>query len=125
VSVHLVCGVFGTLALGLFAQEHFTPNTTGNGLFFGGGLKLFMAQLIGVVVVGIFSFGLSMVAWGAIKAAVGIRVSPEEEYEGLDIGEHGISAYPEFHTGSGAGGAPVGMGRTASMMSTEAVAERG
>jgi Amt family ammonium transporter len=125
VSVHLVCGVFGTLALGLFAQEHFTPNTTGNGLFFGGGLKLFMAQLIGVVVVGIFTFGLSMVAWGAIKAVMGIRVSAEEEYAGLDIGEHGISAYPEFHTGSGAGAAPVGMGRTASMMSTEAVAGRG
>jgi Amt family ammonium transporter len=125
VSVHLVCGVFGTLALGLFAQDHFTPNTTGNGLFFGGGLKLFMAQLVGVVVVGIFTFGVSLIGWGAIKAIIGIRVSAEEEYEGLDLGEHGISAYPEFHTGGGAGGTAVSMGRGASMMSTEAVAGRG
>jgi Amt family ammonium transporter len=125
VSVHLVCGVFGTLALGLFAQDHFTPNTTGNGLFFGGGLKLFMVQLVGVVVVGIFTFGVSLIGWGAIKAIIGIRVSAEEEYEGLDLGEHGISAYPEFHTGGGAGGTAVSMGRSASMMSTEAVAGRG
>ena len=125
VSVHLVCGVFGTLALGLFAQDHFTPNTTGNGLFFGGGLKLFMAQLVGVVVVGIFTFGVSMIGWGAIKAVMGIRVSAEEEYEGLDLGEHGISAYPEFHTSSGVTGPAVSMGRSASMMSTETVAGRG
>jgi Amt family ammonium transporter len=125
VSVHLVCGVFGTLALGLFAQDHFTPNTTGNGLFFGGGLKLFMAQLVGVVVVGIFTFGVSMIGWGAIKAVMGIRVSAEEEYEGLDLGEHGISAYPEFHTSSGGTGPAVSMGRSASMMSTETVAGRG
>ncbi len=125
VSVHLVCGVFGTLALGLFAQDQFTPNTTGNGLFFGGGLKLFMAQLVGVVVVGIFTFVVSMVGWGVIKAAMGIRVSAEEEYEGLDLGEHGISAYPEFHTSGGVSGPAVAMGRTASMMGTEPLRERG
>jgi Amt family ammonium transporter len=125
VSVHLVCGVFGTLALGLFAQDHFTPGTTGNGLFFGGGLKLLMAQLAGVVTVGIFTFVVSMIGWSIIKAVMGIRVSAEEEYEGLDLGEHGISAYPEFHTSSGVTGPAVSMGRSASMMSTEPLAGRG
>ena len=125
ISVHLVCGAFGTLAVGLFAQDQFTPGTTGNGLFFGGGLTLFMVQLAGVVGVGIFTFAVSMIGWSLIKVAMGIRVSAEEEYEGLDLGEHGISAYPEFHTSSGVTGPAVSMGRSASMMSTEAVAERG
>ncbi len=95
-SVHLVNGIFGTLAVGLFAQSHFTPNTTGDGLFFGGGGGLLMNQIIGVATVGLFTFGASLGVWFALKAIVGIRVSPEEELEGLDIGEHGMSAYPEF-----------------------------
>jgi len=95
VSVHLVCGVFGTLAVGLFAQD-LLPNTTGNGLFFGGGAKLLMSQLIGVVGAGIFTFAISLAAWGLMKATIGIRVSPDEEMEGLDVGEHGITAYPDF-----------------------------
>jgi Amt family ammonium transporter len=97
-SVHLVCGVFGTLSVGLFAQDHFTPNTTGNGLFFGGGAGLLMAQLAGVVGVGIFVFVVSLIFWKIIKATIGIRVSAEEEIEGLDIGEHGNIAYPDFVT---------------------------
>jgi Amt family ammonium transporter len=72
------------------------PNTTGNGLFFGGGLKLLLAQLTGVVSVGIFVAVSSLIFWNIIKATVGMRVPPEEEIEGLDIGEHGILAYPEF-----------------------------
>jgi Amt family ammonium transporter len=98
ISVHLVCGVFGTLALGLFAQDSMTPNTTGNGLLFGGGPKLLIAQLIGVVAVGVFTFAVALIAWAAIKAVTGIRVSAEEELEGLDLGEHGIGAYPDFST---------------------------
>jgi Amt family ammonium transporter len=97
ISVHLVCGVFGTLAVGLFAQDQFSPNTTGNGLFFGGGVTLLFAQLLGVVSVGLFVIVSSLVAWGIIKAIVGLRVSADEEREGLDLGEHGISAYPDFH----------------------------
>jgi Amt family ammonium transporter len=108
-SVHLVCGVFGTLAVGLFAQDQFSPNTTGDGLFFGGGLKLFLAQLVGVVAVGVFVVVASLVFWGVIKAAMGIRVPAEEEMEGLDVGEHGISAYPDFHA-AGAYGSPVAAG---------------
>ncbi len=95
-SVHLVCGVFGTLCVGLFAQDHFTPNTTGNGLFFGGGAGLLMKQLIGVSGVGAFVFIVSLVFWKIIAATLGIRVPAEEEIEGLDIGEHGVVAYPDF-----------------------------
>jgi ammonium transporter, Amt family len=93
ISVHLVNGVFGTLCVGLFAQD-LVPKTTGNGLFFGGGTGLLWAQLVAVVTVGIFVFAISSVVWLILKAVVGIRVS--EEIEGLDIGEHGISAYPDF-----------------------------
>jgi Amt family ammonium transporter len=95
ISVHLVNGVFGTICVGLFAQD-LVPKTTGNGLFFGGGTTLLVAQLISVVTVGVFVFAVSAITWLLLKAVVGIRVSEEEEVDGLDIGEHGITAYPEF-----------------------------
>ena len=95
-SVHLVCGVLGTIFVGLFAQDWVSPNTTGNGLFYGGGTKLLMAQLTGVGAVGAFVLVASSIAWFAIKATMGIRVSLHEEIEGLDIGEHGNQAYPDF-----------------------------
>lgn len=107
ISVHLVCGVFGTLAVGLFAQEQFTPNTTGNGLFFGGGAGLLVAQLAGIVGVGIFVFIVSMIFWKVLQGTIGIRVSDEEEIEGLDIGEHGNIAYPDFVTVTTRGAALV------------------
>lgn len=97
-SVHLINGVFGTIAVGLFAQDSIMPNTTGNGLFFGGGVKLLGAQLTGVLAVGIFTFVVALIAWSIIKATIGLRVSLQEEMIGLDIGEHGNSAYPEFLT---------------------------
>ena len=97
VSVHLVNGVFGTICVGLFAQD-LVPKTTGDGLFFGGGPGLLFAQLAGVVSVGVFVFSISAIGWLIIKATVGIRVAGDEEIEGLDIGAHGISAYPEFHS---------------------------
>jgi Amt family ammonium transporter len=95
-AVHLACGIFGTLSIGLFAQDSIMPGTTGSGLFFGGGMKLLIAQATGVVAVGVFTFGVSLVAWAIVKAIMGMRVSEVEELEGLDIGEHGISAYPDF-----------------------------
>ena len=98
ISVHLVCGIFGTLMLGLLAQDQFMPGTTGNGLLYGGGWKLFIAQLVGVLAVGIFTLAISFLFWGLIKATIGLRVNPQEELDGLDIGEHGISAYPDFQT---------------------------
>ncbi len=95
-SVHLVNGIWGTLAVGLFAQDQFTPNTTGNGLLFGGGAGLFTHQLIGVAAVGAFTLVASLIAWFAIKVIFGIRVTEEEERDGLDHGEHGNNAYPDF-----------------------------
>jgi Amt family ammonium transporter len=76
VSVHLVCGVWGTLAVGIFSAEH-----------------SFMTQVIGVLAYGAFSFLSALAIFGAIKAAIGIRVSKEEERMGLDVGEHGMEAY--------------------------------
>ena len=95
-SVHLVNGIFGTLALGLFAEDRFMPSTTGNGLLFGGGMRLLVSQLIGVLSVGVFVFSLCLLFWFIIKKTIGLRVSAEEELEGLDLGEHGMSAYPDF-----------------------------
>lgn len=95
-SVHLVNGIWGTLALGLFAQDLISPGTTGDGLFFGGGAKLLGTQAVGVVAVGGFTLVGSFILWGIIKAIMGMRVSPEEEQEGLDYGEHGNIAYPDF-----------------------------
>jgi len=77
-SVHLVVGIFGTLAVG------FTQAST------------FMAQLKGVVVIGLFVFVTSFIIWYIIKIVFGIRVSEEEELEGLDVAEIGLEAYPEF-----------------------------
>ncbi|GIV17521.1 MAG: ammonium transporter [Armatimonadota bacterium] len=97
VSVHGVCGALGTLCLGLFAQEGYAPaNTTGNGLLFGGGLKLLTAQAIGVGAVLLWCIATGVILFGLLKITTGIRVSPEEEIEGLDIGEHGMAAYPDF-----------------------------
>ena len=56
----------------------------------------FSGQLIGAATIFIWVFAASLVVWGALKVIMGIRVSEEEEYEGLDIGECGMEAYPEF-----------------------------
>ncbi len=96
ISVHLVNGVWGTLAVGLFAQDWVSPDTTGNGLFFGGGTGLIRAQAIGILAVGAYAFLGSLVLWFIVKMIVGLRVSLHEEIQGLDIGEHGNSAYPDF-----------------------------
>ncbi len=95
-AVHLVNGIFGTIALGLFAQDSFSPGTTGDGLFFGGGFNLLGNQLIGIVSVGAFTFAVSYIVWSILKQTMGIRVSEQEEIEGLDMGEHGLEAYPDF-----------------------------
>jgi len=95
-SVHLVNGVFGTICVGLFAQDKITGTATGNGLFYGGGFKLLGVQLAAVVSVGLFVFIVAILAWGVLKAIIGIRVSREEELRGLDIGEHGNEAYAGF-----------------------------
>ena len=95
-SVHLCCGVFGTLCVGLFAQEGVTSLSVRNGLFFGGGLGLLGTQFVGILAVGVFSFATTSLVWLLLKRTIGIRVSKKEEIAGLDIGEHGNLAYPDF-----------------------------
>ncbi len=126
ISVHLVCGAFGTLAVGLFAQDRFSPNTTGDGLLFGGGAGLLASQAVGIVAVGLFVCVAAALGWGLLRATIGIRVSADEEREGLDVGEHGISAYPEFHASPGFAQAAAGVaaGSTMARMPEPAV-ERG
>ena len=97
-SVHLICGIFGTLCVGLFAQKGITSLSTVDGLFFGGGFDLLGSEIIGIVAVGVFVFASSALVWYLLKKTIGIRVSLEEEIEGLDISEHGNSAYPDFST---------------------------
>jgi Amt family ammonium transporter len=78
-SVHLVNGIWGTLAVGIFKED-----------------ASFMTQLTGVIVIGAFTFIASFVTWYAIKATMGLRVSEEEELEGIDEREFGMHSYPEF-----------------------------
>lgn len=86
VSVHGVCGAWGTLSVGLFNLD--------TGLFYGGGIEQLIAQAIGVAVAFVWTFGVSFVLFFLINKLVGIRVSEEEELLGLDILEHGNEAYP-------------------------------
>jgi len=102
ISVHLVNGIWGTLAVGLFAvgpdvYSWYTADLgPARGLFLGGGLGQVGSQLLGILSVGGFTVLFSTVAWLILKATLGIRVSPEEEFEGLDVGEHGMEAYSGF-----------------------------
>jgi len=85
ISVHGVCGAFGTLMVGLFATE--------TGLFYGGGLSQLWSQFVGVVAVFIFVTAAAGALFYGIKATIGLRVPPEEEIEGLDVVEHGAPGY--------------------------------
>jgi len=97
-SVHLVNGVWGTLAVGLFANPTVSPaaSVVKPGLFVGGGMEQLMPQIKGIVASGVFVFVVSIAAWAVIKMLMGLRVSEQEEVEGLDMGEHAASAYPDF-----------------------------
>jgi Amt family ammonium transporter len=96
IAVHGVCGSWGTLALGLFAQDKFAPGTTGDGLFFGGGWTLLGAQALGVLSVFAWCMASGFLLFWMIKHLVGLRVNREAELRGLDIGEHGVEAYSGF-----------------------------
>jgi Amt family ammonium transporter len=91
ISVHGIAGVWGTLSVGLFGatSDHL-------GLFYGGGLHQLGVQALGVVAVFAWVFGTTMILFSIIKKVIGLRVSEEEEIQGLDIGEHGMEAYPSF-----------------------------
>ncbi len=89
-SVHLVCGIWGTFAVGLFKMD-------GGGLFTGGGITQLIAQIVGIASIGGFTVAFSFIAWYAIAAVLGgIRVHEDEELRGLDISEHGMEAYSGF-----------------------------
>jgi len=88
VSVHGVCGAWGTLAVGLF--------NTDSGLLYGGGLKQLGVQLLGAGAAFFWAFGLGFLLFTVIKKTIGLRVTSEEELKGLDIGEHGMEAYSGF-----------------------------
>ena len=92
ISVHGTCGALGTLLLGFFHQEQ--------GIFFaadkGDAFKFLGAQFVGVIAVFAWCMIIGLILFKLIKALVGLRVSREEELEGLDYGEHGASAYPDF-----------------------------
>lgn len=102
VSVHLVCGIWGTLAVGLFSvgkggYAWLEEVDIGTGFLLTGDTTQLLHQLTGVVAVGVYTVIFSLIAWGIIRAtAVGLRVPPEEELRGLDLGEHGMEAYTGF-----------------------------
>ena len=91
-SVHLVNGIWGTIAVGLFATST-APGGPAPGLFYGGGFDSLVAQLTGVVAVGAFTFVVAFAAWFLIRATVGMRVDREDEIRGLDLSEMGTEAY--------------------------------
>jgi Amt family ammonium transporter len=96
-SVHLGCGTLGCIAVGLFAEAPAEGALApAAGLFHGGGTTQLMAQLLGVAAVGVYTVVVSAICWFVIKFTIGLRVSPEEEIEGLDHGEHGNECYHGF-----------------------------
>ena len=126
VPVHLFNGIWGTLAVGLFStQANLAPNyaeSANYGLLVGGGIELFLYQVIGVVSVGVWTVVTSVILFGIIKYTIGLRVEASEEESGLDVAEHAMEAYPEFTGGRDpfgphfggpalqAGGAPIAGG---------------
>ncbi len=104
VPVHGICGIWGTISLGLFAAGQygstgpFAPDNTMPlaGLFYGGGLTVLKAQVIGSAIITLATFGVAMVVMLIVNAMGLLRISPEGEHYGLDLHEHGISAYPEY-----------------------------
>jgi len=91
IPVHGVAGIWGTLAVGLFHETQ--------GLLYGGGLRLLGVQALGIIAVGLYAFSGCYLLFRVLKATVGLRVSRQEELEGLDM-EHRIQAYPDFHVGA-------------------------
>ncbi len=99
VAVHGFNGLWGTIAVGLFAAPavgSLTDMGAVAGLFYGGGFTQLGIQTMGTLAVAAWAFVTMGLVFVAMKATIGIRVSPKEELEGLDISEHFTSSYPEF-----------------------------
>lgn len=98
VAVHGVCGVWGTIAVGLFAIPVQYDGVVTAGLFYGGGLSLLGVQALGVVAIAAWTFATISLTFFLIKKAHGLRASTEEEIMGLDFSEHGMqsSSYADF-----------------------------
>ena len=115
VPVHGLCGIWGTLSLGLFACGQYgatgpiSPDNSAplKGLFYGGGLQVLKAQMIGSACITLATFGVAMVVMLIVNAMGMLRLPAEMETYGMDLHEHGISAYPEYVIS--ALGAPGGM----------------
>ena len=97
ISVHGVVGVWGTLAVGLFATARLVGGDT-YGLLVGGGVQQLGVQIVGILAVAAWTIVTSGILFLVIKHTIGLRVSEAEELVGLDVQEHGIGAYPEFGT---------------------------
>jgi ammonium transporter, Amt family len=104
VPVHGICGIWGTLSLGLFACGKYgatgpvAPDNSAplTGLFYGGGTQVLIAQAIGSLIVTSATFSVAMAVMYLVNLTGTLRVSAEGEVYGLDLHEHGISAYPEY-----------------------------
>jgi Amt family ammonium transporter len=106
VPVHLVCGIWGTLSLGLFATGAYgAPTAIGTdtsaaaivkGLFYGGGTSQLIAQMIGSFSICAATLAVAFVLMYAVNLTGTLRISREGEIEGLDVHEHGMQAYPEY-----------------------------
>jgi Amt family ammonium transporter len=104
VPVHGMCGIWGTISLGLFAcgkygaSGQFAPDNSAplKGLFYGGGTQVLIAQLIGSAIVTLATFGIAFGLMYAINMFKLLRVTEAGELEGIDVHEHGLPPYPEF-----------------------------
>ncbi|HSH04843.1 MAG TPA: ammonium transporter [Anaerolineae bacterium] len=99
VVVHGFNGVWGTIAVGLFAAPgagKLTDMGEIAGLFYGGGIAQLQVQLLGTVVISLWAFSTMYALFYLLRATIGIRVSAQEEHDGLDRSEHGTVSYPEF-----------------------------
>ena len=104
VPVHGFCGIWGTWSLGLFATGEFgatgpiSPDVSAplRGLFYGGGVQVLTAQVVGNLIITVSTFAVAMGMMYLVHLTGTLRVSKEGELEGLDLHEHGIPAYPEY-----------------------------
>jgi len=107
IPVHMMGGIWGVLAVGLFSDKDLLLNAYGSeqnyGLLMGGGVEQLAAQAVGIAAIVGWTAALSGILFLGIKFTVGLRVSEAEELQGLDLGEHGMPAYPDFSPAGGSG----------------------